>query len=130
MSYDQRVSQKAELLPLMNSMGSRSSFSSLSYPTLLTDNISEGGPSTCRIASLNELDKFIGLNEFIEVTNLPGLHTNRLTTKELATNRIVALNKCIEFIEFIDFIELHSKLGRIVRPEACKPDTGDLRLRV
>ena len=123
----------------MNSMGSSSSFSSLSYPTLLTDRISEGGPSTCRIASLNELDKFIGLNEFIEVTNLPGLPTNRLTTKELATNRIVALNKCIEFIEFIkfiefiefiDFIELHSKLGRIVRPEACKPDTGDLRLRV
>ena len=58
-----------------------------------------------RIASLSELNKFIGLNEFIVVINLPGLPTNRFTTKELATNRIVALKEFIEFIDLIEFME-------------------------
>ena len=58
-----------------------------------------------RIASLSELNKFIGLNEFIVVINLPGLPTNRFTTKELATSRIVALKQFIEFIDLIEFME-------------------------
>ena len=36
------------------------------------------------------------------VISLPGLPNHRLTTKELTSNRIVALK---EFIEFIDLIE-------------------------
>ena len=61
--------------------------------------------SKSRIASLNELNKFIGPNEFIVVINLPGLPTNRFTTKELATSRIVALKQFIEFIDLIEFME-------------------------
>ena len=55
-----------------------------------------------RIASHRELNIFIGQNRFMVVISLPGLPTHRLTTKELTSNRIVALK---EFIEFIDLIE-------------------------
>ena len=61
--------------------------------------------SKSRIASLNELNKFIGLNEFIVVINLPGLPTNRFTTKKLATSRIVALKQLMEGIDLIEFME-------------------------
>ncbi len=58
-----------------------------------------------RIASHSELNIFIGQNKFIVVINLPGLPTHRFTTKELATNRIVALKEFIEFIDLIEFME-------------------------